>query len=141
MSSAAQTYARNSQTTASPREIEAQALLKAARQLQDVVENWSGADSRLTSAILFNRKLWSIFMSDAISDDNPLAAEIRQNIANIGIFVMKETVEIQTNPAPEKLKSLIAINCNIAAGLSGRDVAVDVDQRLEQHRGRTGPRR
>ena len=45
MSSAAQTYARNSQTTASPREIEAQALLKAARQLQDVVENWSGAGS------------------------------------------------------------------------------------------------
>ena len=38
MSSAAQTYARNSQTTATPREIEAQALLKAARQLQDVVE-------------------------------------------------------------------------------------------------------
>ena len=120
MSSAVQTYARNSRTTASPREIEAQALLKAARQLQDVVENWSGADSRLTSAILFNRKLWSIFMSDAISDDNPLEAGIRQNIANIGIFVMKQTVEIQTNPAPEKLKSLIDINCNIAAGLSGR---------------------
>ena len=102
MSSAAQTYARNSQTTASPREIEAQALLKAARQLQDVVENWSGADSRLNSAIMFNRKLWSIFMSDAINDENPLA------------------VEIQTNPAPEKLKSLIDINCNLAAGLSGR---------------------
>jgi flagellar protein FlaF len=120
MSSATATYARNSKTTASPREIEAQALLKAARQLQDVVENWRGPDSRLTSAILFNRKLWSIFMTDAISDDNPLAPDIRQNIANIGIFVMKQTVEIQTNPAPEKLKSLIDINCNIAAGLSGR---------------------
>ncbi|MEA2882919.1 MAG: flagellar biosynthesis activator protein FlaF [Bradyrhizobium sp.] len=120
MSSAAATYARNSRTTASPREIEAQALLKAARQLQDVVEDWRGADSRLTSAILFNRKLWSIFMTEAVSDDNPLAVEIRQNIANIGIFVMKQTVEIQSDPAPEKLKSLIDINCNIAAGLSGR---------------------
>ena len=76
MSSAAQTYARNSQTTATPREIEAQALLKAARQLQDVVENWSGAGSRLNSAIMFNRKLWSIFMSDAVNDENRLAAEI-----------------------------------------------------------------
>ena len=103
-----------------PREIEAQALLKAARQLQDVVENWSGPGSQLNSAIMFNRKLWSIFMSDAINDENPLAVEIRQNIANIGIFVMKQTVEIQTNPAPEKLKSLIDINCNLAAGLSGR---------------------
>ena len=120
MSSAAQTYARNSQTTASPREIEAQALLKAARQLQDVVENWSGPGSRLNSAITFNRKLWSIFMSDAINDENPLAVEIRQNIANIAVFVMKQTVEMQLNPDPEKLKSLIDINCNIAAGLSGR---------------------
>jgi flagellar biosynthesis activator protein FlaF len=27
---------------------------------------------------------------------------------------------MQTNPDPAKLKSLIDINCNIAAGLSGR---------------------
>jgi flagellar protein FlaF len=46
--------------------------------------------------------------------------EIRQNIANIGVFVMKQTIEMQMNPDPAKLKSLIDINCNIAAGLSGR---------------------
>ena len=44
MSHAAQAYARASQTTASPREIEAQALLKAARQLQEVQSNWKGAE-------------------------------------------------------------------------------------------------
>ena len=33
---------------------------------------------------------------------------------------MQQTVEMQLNPDPEKLKSLIDINCNIAAGLSGR---------------------
>src|SRR5258707_518344 len=46
MSHAAQAYARTSQTTASPREIEAQALLKAARQLQDVQANWAGPDKK-----------------------------------------------------------------------------------------------
>ena len=120
MSSAAQTYARNSQTTATPREIEAQALLKAARQLQDVVENWSGPGSRLNSAIMFNRKLWSIFMSDAINDENPLAVEIRQNIANIGIFVMTQCAALQLKPDVSGLQSLIDINRNIAAGLSGK---------------------
>ena len=45
---------------------------------------------------------------------------IRQNIANIGVFVMKQTIEMQMDPDPAKLKSLIDINCNIAAGLSGR---------------------
>jgi flagellar protein FlaF len=46
--------------------------------------------------------------------------EVRQNIANIGVFVMKQTVDMQLNPDPAKLKSLIDINCNLAAGLAGR---------------------
>ncbi|MBV9461235.1 MAG: transcriptional regulator, partial [Bradyrhizobium sp.] len=35
-------------------------------------------------------------------------------------FVMRQTVEIQLEPDPAKLKPLIDINCNIAAGLAGR---------------------
>ena len=46
--------------------------------------------------------------------------EIRQNIANIGVFVMKQTIDMQINPDPAKLKPLIEINCNLAAGLSGK---------------------
>ncbi|MEH2561233.1 flagellar biosynthesis regulator FlaF [Bradyrhizobium sp. AZCC 2289] len=120
MSNAAQAYARASQATSSPREIEAQALLKAARQLQEVQSNWAGPGKAMESALLFNRRLWSIFMSAAQTDENPQPIEIRQNIANIGVFVMKQTVDMQMNPDPAKLKSLIDINCNIAAGLAGR---------------------
>jgi flagellar biosynthesis activator protein FlaF len=120
MSNAAQAYARTSTTTASPREIEAQALLKAARQLQEVQANWNGPDKAMHNALLFNRRLWSIFLSAAQANDNPQPFEVRQNITNIGVFVMKQTVEMQINPDPAKLKSLIDINCNIAAGLSGR---------------------
>ena len=119
-SNPAQAYARTSHTTSSPREIEAQALMKAARQLEEVRENWTGPDQRMQTALLFNRQLWSIFMSAAQSDENPQSLEIRQQIANIGIFVMNQTIDIQANPEPAKLKSLIDINCNIAAGLSGR---------------------
>jgi flagellar protein FlaF len=120
MSQAAQAYARTSQTTAAPREIEAQALLKAARQLQEVQANWKGPDKNLHKALLFNRRLWSIFLSAAEDNNNPNSLEVRQNIANIGIFVMRQTIEMQMDPDPAKLKSLIDINCNIAAGLSGR---------------------
>jgi len=119
-SHAAQAYARTSQTTAPPREIEAQALLKAARQLQEVQSNWKGPDRSLHRALMFNRRLWSIFMTAAEANDNPNSIEVRQNIANLGLFVLKRTVEIQMEPDPAKLKSLIDINCNIAAGLSGR---------------------
>jgi flagellar protein FlaF len=120
MSNAAQAYARTSQATSSPREIEAQALLKAARQLQEVQSNWAGPGKAMESALLFNRRLWSIFMSAAQTDENPQPIEIRQNIANIGVFVMKQTVDMQLSPDPAKLKSLIDINRNLAAGLSGR---------------------
>jgi flagellar protein FlaF len=120
MSHAAQAYARTSQTTAAPREIEAQALLKAARQLQEVQTNWVGPDKNLHKALLFNRRLWSIFMTEAEDNKNPHSLEVRQNIANIGLFVLTHTLEIQIDPDPAKLKPLIDINCNIAAGLAGR---------------------
>jgi len=121
MSHAAQAYARTSHTTSTPREIEAQALLKAARQLQEVQTNWAGPGKAMESALLFNRRLWTIFMSAATQpNDNAQPADVRQNIANIGVFVMKQTVDMQMNPDPAKLKSLIDINCNIAAGLAGR---------------------
>ena len=120
MSNAAQAYSRTSHTTASPREIEAQALLKAARQLLDVQANWAGPDKNMHNALLFNRRLWSIFMSAVETKDNQQPLEIRQNIANIGVFLMKQTVDMQLNPDPAKLKPLIDINRNLAAGLSGK---------------------
>ena len=117
---AAQAYARTSQTTASPREIEAQALLRAARQLQEVQANWNGPDRNMHKALLFNRRLCSIFMTEAEANENPHSLEVRQQIANIGLFVLTRTVDMQLDPDPAKLKSLIDINCNIAAGLAGR---------------------
>lgn len=120
MSYAAQAYARTAQTTSSPREIEAQALLKAAKKLQDVMSSQDHSDSDFSAALLFNRKLWSILLSAVTSDESPQTLDIRQNIANIGTFVMTQTMELQLNPQREKLKPLIDINCNLAAGLSGR---------------------
>src|ERR1700722_291190 len=120
MSNAANAYARTAQQSSSPRDIEAQTLLMAARKLVEVQNDCNNDDNRFRAALLFNRRLWTIFMSAAESNDNPQPLEIRQNIANIGVFVMKQTIEMQMNPDPAKLKSLIEINCNIAAGLSGK---------------------
>jgi flagellar protein FlaF len=69
---------------------------------------------------MFNRKLWSIFLTSVTSADNPLPAAVRQNVANLGMFVMNQTVATMGDPRPEKLHPLIAINREIAAGLMGR---------------------
>jgi flagellar biosynthesis activator protein FlaF len=120
-SAAAQAYARVATTTASPRDIEAQALLKAANKLQDIVNNVDATMEQTTDALMFNRKLWTIFLSDALRDENnPQSIEVRQNIANIGIFVLTQTMALQISPQAEHIKPLIEINRNIAAGLSGR---------------------
>ena len=56
-------------------------------------------------------------MTDA---NNPMPRDLRQNVANIGIFVMNQTVSVMQDPKPEQLGSLININREIAAGLLGR---------------------
>src|ERR1700757_1612934 len=106
MSHAAQAYSRTSQVTGNARDIEAQALLKAAKQLREVQSNWTGPDAGMHKALLFNRRLWTIFMSAAQTNDNPHSIDVRQNIANLGIFVMNQTVDMQLAPDPNKLKPL-----------------------------------
>jgi flagellar protein FlaF len=121
MSSAgAQAYARVANITASPREIEAQALLMAANKLQAIVTNADATFAQASEALMFNRKLWTIFLSEAQRDENPQPLDVRQNIANIGIFVLSHTAALQISPQREHFKPLIEINRNIAAGLGGR---------------------
>ena len=120
MSNAAQAYARTSQTTTSPRDIEAQALLKAANKLQAIVTNENATSEQTSEALMFNRKLWSIFLGDVLRDENQQPLQVRQNIANLGIFVLSQTMALQISPQVEHIKPLIEINRNLAAGLSGR---------------------
>ncbi len=106
--------------TASPRDLEASLLLKAAARLQTVHENWDARGGALDEALLYNRKLWSVFLTSLTDQKHPLPREVRQNLANLGVFVMKQTVSMMTDPRREKLSPLININREIAAGLQGR---------------------
>ncbi|MCP3465120.1 MULTISPECIES: flagellar biosynthesis regulator FlaF [unclassified Bradyrhizobium] len=117
---AAQAYARVANTTLSPRDTEAQALLMAANKLQAVMTNADATYAQMSEALIFNRKLWTIFLSEAQRDENPQPVQVRQNIANISVFVLSQTAALQISPQREHLKPLIEINRNIAAGLSGR---------------------
>ena len=117
---AAQAYARVANTTASPRDIEAKALLMAANKLQAVMTNADATFQEASEALMFNRKLWTIFLSEAQRDENPQPLDVRQNIANIGIFVLSHTAALQISPQRDHFKPLIEINRNIAAGLGGR---------------------
>ena len=100
--------------------MEADKLLYAAQQLAAVRDAWDARQFDLGPALLNNRKLWSVLLATVTRNDNPLPAAVRQNVANIGIFVMKQTVDMMNEPTPDKLGSLININRELAAGLLGR---------------------
>ncbi len=120
MQSAAQAYKNVARQTSSPREVEASLLLQAAAKLQSVHDTWDQGNAQLGDALLFNRKLWSVFLSEMTSDTNPMPREVRQNVANLGLFVMNHTVITLKDPRPERLNSLIKINRELAAGLLGK---------------------
>jgi flagellar protein FlaF len=120
MRTAAQTYAETAQATGNPRELEAQLLLRAAAKLQGVKDG--KAHNEIAAAVRYNRRLWLIFANAIARPDNPLPREIKQNVANLALFVIKHSVSLETSTAPalERLGVLININRELAAGLRVR---------------------
>lgn len=123
---ASKAYAKIANEVADPRELEARLLLDAAAKLQAVLDRWdSKASPRvgpngLAEALLYNRRLWLIFIDAVMSDQNELPVEIRQNILNLSVFVMGETYSLMTAPKPHHAANLIKINRALSAGLSAR---------------------
>jgi flagellar biosynthesis activator protein FlaF len=120
MRTAAQTYAETAQATGNPRELEAQLLMRAAAKLQEV--RAGKTDREIASAVRYNRRLWLIFAGAISRPDNPLPREIKQNVANLALFVVKHSMSLETSTAPalERLGVLININRELAAGLRAR---------------------
>jgi len=120
MQHAAQAYKNVAKETASARELEASLLLKSAAQFQAIHDSWERRKLELNDALLFNRKLWTFFIDSVTREDNPLPIDIRRNVASLGMFVIRRTINLTSNPRPDGLGSLININRRIASGLRGR---------------------
>jgi len=121
MHHATQAYNDTAKATLTSRDLEAHLLLKAAAKLQAIKDEWTRAEAELPDVLLYNRKLWTVFASAVTDETSELPVSVRQNIANLGIFIFNRTVELSFAPTPEKLTALIDINRNVAAGLRGQD--------------------
>ena len=111
-------YQQVGKQTVNPRELEANLLSKSATNLQRVRDNWeSSTRDDLAVALRFNRRLWTVFMSSMSDPAHPLPQDVRENVANLGIFIAKHMLMLQIEPAARKLDVLININRQLAAGL------------------------
>lgn len=88
--------------------------------MQDVHDTWPGDRSMLESALHYNRRLWTVLVGAVAEDSSPLPQELRNNVASLGVFIFKQTMELQAEPAREKLLPLININRELAAGLNAK---------------------
>jgi flagellar biosynthesis activator protein FlaF len=121
MHHASKTYEKIARETASPRELEAKLLLNAAAKLQAVHDDWRDKPSAaFHEALLYNRRLWTVFIDAVTREDNRLPAIVRQNLTRLGVWIMAETFSLMTKPKPGHLRSIIKINRGIAAGLRGK---------------------
>jgi flagellar protein FlaF len=119
MQNRTQAYAKTAQATGSPRELEAQLLLRAAAKLQAIKDAGIGEDGEAVSAIRYNRRLWLVFASSIGKPENPLPQQIKLNVANLANFIISHSMRLETDRtgAPERWGALININREIAAGL------------------------
>jgi flagellar protein FlaF len=119
MQTVTQAYAKTAQATGSPRELEAQLLLRAAARLQAVKDGGVRVNEEVISAIRYNRRLWLVFASAIGKPENPLPAAIKLNVANLANFVINHSMRLEsdTDGAPGRMGVLININRELAAGL------------------------
>ncbi|WP_422377156.1 flagellar biosynthesis regulator FlaF [Roseibium sp.] len=102
----------------SPRELEANLLMKAAARLQLIKDEWEESSlAEKDDALVYNRKLWTILVTSATSAESELPQDIKNNIATLGVFVFKQTMSIITTDDVNKIGVLININRAIAEGL------------------------
>lgn len=117
---AADIYSTNAQKNMpNQRDLEAHVLLKSARFLQDLQNDWDNISKEILEETLkYNRQVWMMFYDTAIENpegDRP--NDLRSNIINLANFIFKRELEILSAPAREKLDVLISINKEIAGGL------------------------
>ncbi len=112
--SAAQKHTHN------PRELEVQVLLKSAKMIKDLQDNWDNTDQEtIEETLKYNRQIWLIFYENATEnpDNREQDEEFTSNIINLANFIFKRQVEVMAENAPQKLDVIININREIAAGL------------------------
>ncbi len=109
------------------RALEGTILLKAATNLEALARRIEGGEKpsleEIDDVLTNNRKIWQIFLDTAMSTDNAMPLELRNNIASLAVFVFKRTQDIMIDTQPAKFTVLVNINRNIAAGLLKRPAA------------------
>lgn len=109
-------YAKAHAGSLKDRNIEAEALLKAARLLAEA--DIDRADVRaLAKALNFNLKLWTVFEADLNADQNRLPTQVRADLLRLCRYMTAEVARATRQPKSADLQAMVEINRTLASGL------------------------
>ena len=120
-SNALKDYESVDRTTMSGRETEARVLTKAALKLKSCQDSWHTArrEEKLDEALKYTQQIWNIFQAELSNKENPLPHQVKLNLLRLASFIDKRIFNIMAFPESRKIKIIVDINLNIAAGLRG----------------------
>lgn len=116
------------------RQLEGKILLKAAKMIKDLQDDWENVNTELLESTLrYNRQAWMVFYDTALENpENNRPNDLRSNIINLANFIFKREIEIMTAPEVRKLDILVSINKEIAAGLMTKPQTTEQTTPTEQ---------
>ncbi len=99
--------------------------MKAAARLSMLQREWDTVTiEERNDALIFNRTLWTIFVTEATAEYSELPLDLQNNIANLALFIFNRTLEMMGGEEPVALETMININKSVAAGLRGQTTNV-----------------
>jgi len=109
-------YSQQQHNNEDSRVSEARALLRCAAVMEEAqAEGISYLD--YCDAIRHNQKLWTLFQSTLLEQDNKLPNHLKDVLKNLSIYIDRRSLRAIGTQNPASLNVLININKEIAAGL------------------------
>ncbi|MBL4691832.1 MAG: flagellar biosynthesis regulator FlaF [Magnetovibrio sp.] len=133
MSYSSNKYEKTPAMDADPREIEAWALMKSARQLDNACRNLDNPNA-LRDSLRQNQVLWTIFQASVTAEDCALPEDLRENVLRLSVFVDGRTFTCLGNLDPDSVQALIDINRNVALGLQTNPNADQEEKAVQPQR-------
>ena len=109
-------YAKSHSSALKGRAVEGEALMKAARLLDQARTNPDDTGV-LLEALKFSHKLWTIFQADLSNPDNPLPAKTRKELLELSLFMDREIAASLQARNEDSLQAMIDINRTLASAL------------------------
>jgi flagellar protein FlaF len=109
-------YAETSETTPKQARHQEYLALLHSIELLSTAEEHGVTSQQTVEALLFLRRLWTVFIEDLSKPENELPQKLRADLISIGLWILKESEEIRFGRS-KNFRGIMEITQVVADGL------------------------